>query len=131
MVAVHLHLLPNGRVLSWGRNGYPQIWNPATGNFTSVPSPVDIFCAGHAFLADGKLLVVGGHIEDNFGLPATNLFDAGLGNWTPSATMQRGRWYPTATTMAGGEVVITAGTDEDGGRMCPCPKSGPREPSGH
>ena len=27
--------------------------------------------------------------------------------------MQRGRWYPTATTMADGEVVITAGTDEE------------------
>ena len=105
-------------------------WNPATGNFTSVPSPVDVFCAGHAFLADGKLLVVGGHIETNFGLPATNLFDAGIGNWTPSAPMQRGRWYPTATTMADGEVVITAGTDENAANV-PVPEVGPREPSGH
>jgi hypothetical protein len=28
--------------------------------------------------------------------------------------MQRGRWYPTVTTMASGQMLITAGTDEEG-----------------
>ena len=28
--------------------------------------------------------------------------------------MDRGRWYPTNTTMGNGQVVITAGRDEDG-----------------
>ncbi len=77
VVAVHLHLLPDGRVLSWGRFGDPQIWDPASGAFTPAPIATDIFCAGHAFLADGRLLVAGGHISDNHGLPAANLFDPG------------------------------------------------------
>ena len=28
VVAVHLHLLPSGQVLSWGRAGEPQVWDP-------------------------------------------------------------------------------------------------------
>ena len=28
VVAVHLHLLPSGRVLSWGRVGEAQLWDP-------------------------------------------------------------------------------------------------------
>jgi hypothetical protein len=60
VVAVHLHLLPDGRVLSWGRIGTPQIWDPATGAFTEAATATDVFCAGHAFLPDGRLLVAGG-----------------------------------------------------------------------
>ncbi len=112
VVAIHLHLLPDGQVLSFGLTGYPQLWDPKTGEFRSVPAPINVFCSGHTFLADGRLLVVGGHISNNFGLPGTNLFDPQQGVWSPSATMPKGRWYPTATTMANGDVLITAGTDE-------------------
>jgi galactose oxidase len=114
VVAVHLHLLPDGRVLSWGRIGDPQVWDPATGLFTPAPSATDVFCAGHAFLADGRLLVAGGHISDNPGLPDANLFDAQTGEWTPVASMAHGRWYPTATTLADGRVLALAGQDENG-----------------
>src|SRR5262245_12882613 len=62
IVQVHLHLLVNGTVLSWGRYGDSQIWDPATGTFTSVALPAWLFCAGHDFLPDGRLLVAGGHI---------------------------------------------------------------------
>jgi len=68
VVAVHLHLLPSGRVLSWGRVGEPQLWDPSTGIFTSIPSSTMVFCSGHSFLADGRLLVTGGHLDDLRGL---------------------------------------------------------------
>src|SRR5438874_5700220 len=29
IVQLHLHLLPNGKVLSWGYTGNPQLWDPA------------------------------------------------------------------------------------------------------
>ena len=73
VVALHLSLLPDGRVLSWGHAGTPQVWDPATGEFLGVPSPALLFCAGHAFLPDGRLLVAGGHITDDHGLPDINL----------------------------------------------------------
>src|SRR5262245_28775348 len=72
IVQLHVHLLLDGRVLTWGHAGDPQIWDPASGAFTAVPSPSLLFCAGHDFLPDGRLLVAGGHISDFHGLPNTN-----------------------------------------------------------
>ena len=114
MVALHLSQLPDGRVLSWGHYGTPQVWDPSTGNFTSVPSPSLQFCAGHTFLGDGELLVSGGHITDDHGLPDENLFTAGTQSWSVTAPMRRGRWYPTDVTLGSGAVVILAGRDENG-----------------
>jgi hypothetical protein len=113
VVAVHLHLLSDGKVLSWGRIGDPYLWNPETGAFTTVPGSTMLFCSGHTFLGDGRLLVAGGHIDDGRGLPDANIFE-GAGAWTAVQPMSRGRWYPTTTTLANGEVVTLAGTDENG-----------------
>jgi hypothetical protein len=112
VVAVHLSLLPSGKVLSWGHAGVPQVWDPTTGVFTPIPSPALLFCAGHSFLSDGRLLVAGGHITDNHGIPDITIFGTGS-TWSSSTPMQRGRWYPTNTTMGYGQVVITAGKDQD------------------
>ena len=117
VVAVHLHLLPSSQVLSWGRVGEPQIWDPATGGFTAAASASRLFCSGHAFLADGRLLVTGGHISDHHGLPDANIFDAPTRRWTTVAPMSRGRWYPTSTTLPDGEVLTLAGRDEDGAEV--------------
>ncbi|MEP7227454.1 MAG: galactose oxidase-like domain-containing protein [Gemmatimonadales bacterium] len=114
VVAVHLHLLPSGQVLSWGRVGEPQVWDPATGEFTAAVSATMLFCSGHAFLPDGRLLVTGGHISDDHGLPDANIFDAATRGWTAVAPMARGRWYPTNTTLPDGEVLTLAGRDEAG-----------------
>lgn len=113
IVAIHVVLLPDGRVLSIGRTGTPEVWDPATNAFTSIPSPARLFCAGHVLLADGNVLVVGGHIKDGFGLPNMTVFSGATNAWTSDAPMPRGRWYPTATVTGTGEVVILAGTDED------------------
>jgi PKD repeat protein len=114
VVALHLHLLPDGKVLSWGRIGHPQVWNPATGVFTEVASQPELFCSGHAFLPDGRLLVSGGHISDDHGLPDNTIFTPGAQSWSRSTPMRRGRWYPTNTMLASGDVVIMAGRDEAG-----------------
>ena len=112
IVAVHMMLLPNGRVLSFGRT-VPQVWNPATGDFTTAPSPAKLFCGGQTLLSDGRVLVAGGHISNNHGLPNITLF-SGANVWTSGAPMARGRWYPTTTVMGNGDVVITAGRDQAG-----------------
>ncbi len=117
IVQLHLHLNLDGTVLSWGHDGDPQVWNPATGTFTAVPSPSLMFCAGHNFLPDGRLLVAGGHITDGHGLPNTNVFDPATDSWQQGSPMAKGRWYPTNTTLPNGEVVTIAGTDEGGANV--------------
>jgi hypothetical protein len=112
IVAIHVMLLPTGRVLSIGKTGTPQVWDPATGAFTPFPAPANLFCSGHALLSDGRVLVVGGHISEGRGLPNITLFSDATG-WISSTPMAQGRWYPTATTMGNGDVVITAGTNEN------------------
>jgi hypothetical protein len=114
VVAVHLHLMPSGQVLSWGLLGDPYVWNPATGVFAALPTSTALFCSGHTFLADGRLLVAGGHISNDHGLPDTNIFDDATRAWTAVLPMSRGRWYPTTTTLPNGEVVTVAGNDQDG-----------------
>ncbi|MGH7525260.1 MAG: galactose oxidase-like domain-containing protein, partial [Gemmatimonadales bacterium] len=114
VVAVHLHLLPDGRVLTWGRSNDPQIWDPATDGFTPVPSSTWVFCAGHALLPDGRLLVTGGHIADGLGLRDASIFDFQSGTWSRGPAMQWGRWYPTSTTLPNGEVLTLAGSDSAG-----------------
>jgi galactose oxidase len=113
IVAVHLHLLPNRKVLSWGKFGAPYVWNPASGVFTAVPPATRLFCSGHAFLPDGRLLVTGGHIDDDRGLADANIFSPSTATWTRVAAMERGRWYPTSTTLPNGEVLTVAGRDEE------------------
>jgi hypothetical protein len=114
VVAVHLTLMANGKVLSWGHTGNPQVWDPVIGTFTQVQEPVELFCAGHALTTDGRVVVAGGHITDDHGLPNMSIFTPGSQSWTQTAAMQRGRWYPTNTTTGNGEVVIIAGRDEAG-----------------
>jgi hypothetical protein len=116
VVAVHLHLLPSGQLLSWGRGqfGQPYLWDPVTGGFSAVPSTTDLFCSGHAFMADGRLLVTGGHIDEDHGLPDANIFDPATRQWITVEPMRRGRWYPTSTTLPDGEVLTLAGADEAG-----------------
>jgi hypothetical protein len=71
-----------------------------------------LFCAGHALMADGRLMVSGGHKADDRGLDVTNIFDPASQSWQPGLPkMAKGRWYPTVTTLADGRVVTVAGRD--------------------
>lgn len=131
VVVIHAHLLPNGKVLFWDRQqdwndgvgdalGFSQtyVWDPATGGYSSFPwnSTTNLFCSGHTFLPDGRLLVTGGHKEfDGVGEPHTNLFDPNTNTWSRGPDMNAGRWYPTATSLANGEAVVVSGNVGAGG----------------
>jgi len=111
IVAVHLSLLPDARVLSWGEAGEPQVWDPVSKAFTEVALGTELFCSGHTFLPDGRLLVTGGHQSDSHGLPDVNFFQRSTTTWSSGPTMAKGRWYPTTITLGSGEAVTLAGTD--------------------
>jgi len=112
IVAIHMHLLRTGKVLAWGRVGNPYVYDPANGSFKTVPVGSNIFCSGHAFLPDGRLLVAGGHISDNHGLPDGHLFNPSTMAWSKTANMRDGRWYPSATELSNGQVLAIAGKDQ-------------------
>jgi hypothetical protein len=124
LVAVTSVLLKDGRILMWdGGAGCigstsARVWDPATGVFTAVPLPYyvnvddDIWCSGQALLSDGRVLVVGGHDCDgpDLGIKMVNIFDPATMTWTRGPDMTYKRWYPTATTLADGRVLVTAGS---------------------
>jgi hypothetical protein len=113
-VAIHANLLPDGRVFTWGRSDHaPVLWNPVTNSFGSVNAPADLFCSGHAFLPDGRLLVSGGHSgTDNQGTKTTEIFDYATNSWVPGLPdMRNGRWYPSVLSLANGEMLTVSGGD--------------------
>jgi hypothetical protein len=113
---VHAHLLPTGQVMIWpgdaGISGdNPRLWNPADQSLTTPPAPgYDVFCSGHAFLADGRLFVAGGHIQNGVGLRKASFYDPFSNTWAPAPDMNAGRWYPTVTTLANGDALVVSGS---------------------
>jgi hypothetical protein len=114
VVGIHVHLLPTGKVLLWGRAGVAQLWDPnnQAAGFAPAAAPYTLFCAGHTFLSDGRLYVVGGHSVGTKGIPNTVLYDTTTGAWSMAGPMAQGRYYPTTTVLANGEVLAISGTDE-------------------
>jgi galactose oxidase len=116
VVAVDVQVLPTGKVLLWGDRGNAQIWDPANpgAGFTSVSKTYRIFCSGHTFLRDGRLLVTGGVIHGVTGDPRAVLFDPSSGSWIGAGPMAQGRYYPTATALPSGEILAVSGNDQNG-----------------
>jgi Domain of unknown function (DUF1929)/Glyoxal oxidase N-terminus len=132
-VAIHLHLLPESNtdralLLSYsddnsptGRYGgssksyvvsIPIAGAPAT-SWLSVPNTTtNLFCSGHTFLPDGRLLEMGGHIDYNYyGDSDVNVFSYGPPcSWQLQITaLNAGRWYPSVISLPNREVLIVAG----------------------
>jgi hypothetical protein len=113
LVAVHVTLMPNGKLLLMSRTQQPYVWDPTDPNsFTQVPTGTNLFCSGHTLMADGRVFVVGGHIAEDTGLPDANIFDPATNTWSRQPNMLKGRWYPTATVLSNGEILVTGGRDE-------------------
>ncbi len=109
----HLILLPTGKVLSWNEFDPKEmnLWDPETGAHSEAEHPgYNTFCAGHALLADGTLLVAGGHIDSNRGLKYASIYDPVRDSWTRLPDMNAGRWYPTNTALPNGDMLVIAGT---------------------
>ncbi len=74
-----------------------------------------LFCAGHTQMPDGRLMVTGGHKQDDVGIDVTNIFDPATASWVPGLPkMAHGRWYPTVTVLPDGRMLTMAGRDSAG-----------------
>ncbi|MEO8182910.1 MAG: galactose oxidase-like domain-containing protein [Deltaproteobacteria bacterium] len=129
VLPIHGALLHTGKVLFFaGSSNNParagvdfrsRVWDYAAGTFTAPATPIDFFCAGHSFLADGRLLVAGGTKEYDtghpfFGLVDTFVFHPASEQWRRMANMAGGRWYPTLVTLGNGNVLAMSGLGEHG-----------------
>jgi len=131
--AAHVALLRTGKVLLVAGSGNDpaafaagsfktSLWDPATGTTSAVATPWDAFCAGHAFLPDGRLLVAGGNSA--YPGPATNnanagtrksyIFDPATRRYEAQPDMAAARWYPTTVALGNGDVFTVGGLDERG-----------------
>ena len=135
IVAIHMHLLPNGKILIWQDDNNPnyppirqggstlaRVWDVSSGTFTDVNNTTrDLFCSGHSFLPDGRLLVAGGHdTMDGDGIPDTFIFNSSNNTWTQTnQPMAVGRWYPSTVTVANGEILVLDGAEIGGGTGTP------------
>lgn len=126
MVARHAGLLRTGNVLLIeGACGLPLsrtwLWNPYTRTMvTPAPAPPgnNLYCSGHSFLSDGRLLVAGGGGESNqFPKNRVWLFNPMTSTWdfTKDTTtlvqtmMNHDRWYPTCVSLGDDRVLIASG----------------------
>lgn len=135
---VHMALLHTGNVLAFSGSGndplyltspHPaEIFEPGeigTDNGRVFPLSNqgiegDIFCCGHVFLPNGKILVAGGTFKYDgsyfripippfSGLNQSYLFDPESLRWQRMANMKYSRWYPTCIMLADARVLVMAG----------------------
>jgi hypothetical protein len=134
-VAIHNVLLDNGQQLFFSpprddighQEGVEtERWDPETfASLGPAPDPPatdrsrNIFCAGQLQLADGRVLVAGGHAV----WPAVNyrstdwslrIYDPGAppstSSWSRLPDMTEPRWYPTLLMLPDGRVLICSGS---------------------
>ena len=101
------------------------VWHYPAAAYSQPPTPVDLFCCGHAFLPNGRLLASGGteKYDDFFGLKQAVTFDPHggppdpaspsgfVGAWIAEADMVGRRWYPTLVPLQDGRVLAVSGLD--------------------
>lgn len=116
IVGIHASLLSTGKVLLADRLDQVALWT-ASGGATPIAGPGhNLFCSGAAFLADGRLLIAGGHGDlhgapaaDGMGLAELVAFNPNTEAWQMLPEMNDGRWYPTVTTLSSGNALVISG----------------------
>ncbi|CAO5188786.1 Galactose oxidase-like Early set domain-containing protein [Frankia sp. AiPs1] len=137
--SIHAAMLRTGKVLLMAGSGNDKknfdakryetvLWDPVANTFQKIYTPWDLFCAGHAFLPNGDLLIAGGtkayevlaqdapdgKKKEYEGLKDAYLFDPITEHYTKTGFLRHARWYPTLVTLANGAVVAVSGLNEKG-----------------
>ena len=129
LIPIHVVLLPDGRVMSYGTDGQGNqtgqfnydVWNPTkgTGSASHLVLPnttgTDIFCSAQIIVpSSGAVLLTGGDRSvngvRNYSADDVNFFDY-LRNalYAAPQRMSALRWYPTVLTLANGKVLVLGG----------------------
>jgi len=138
--AVHSVQLNTGKVLLMAGSGNQwqnlqagkfttYLWDPTANTFTSIPTPSDMFCAGHTILANGNVLILGGTtsypqydangvlLHDFNGSKLAYIFNTATNAYQQTGSMANARWYPTAVTLGNGNVLVAGGLDDQAQKL--------------
>lgn len=135
---MHAFVMENGRVvfldkvenytqlqLPDGQFAYSSEFDPITSQVVPIAYDTNAFCSGGAFLADGRLVNVGGNAPLTFIDPTVgdgftairylrrSATDNNLngGAWSePGNKLDSARWYASAQTMADGTIFVASGS---------------------
>lgn len=120
----HMVMGKGGKILMVhrpGKNGTATslrsiLWDPSTDVRREIPTPTNLFCAGHVLMPDGRALIVGGTISYTpfKGAKTSYAFNFETEKYEVLPSMLKGRWYPSVVTMPDGREVIASGLDETG-----------------
>jgi hypothetical protein len=130
--AIHAVLMNNGDVLMIAGSGNDPdyfaagtfesaVYDPTTGTFTVIPTPSDMFCAGHVQLPNGQILILGGTAAypsadgstGYEGLDTSYVFDPTSETYIQVNNLNDGHWYPSATELGNGDVLSLGGLRAD------------------
>jgi hypothetical protein len=136
--AMHAGLMPNGKVFFLDKlenytqlrtaNGYYAMsseYDPITNTAVPLAYLTNAFCSGGTFLADGRVISVGGNapltwLDPNIGdgftairylqRSSTNASLNGQSWSEPGNKLASARWYATAQTMPDGTIFVASGS---------------------
>jgi YVTN family beta-propeller protein len=130
LIPVHMVLMPDGRVMSFGTNADGKqtgkfiydVWDPAAGlsngghTTPSNTTGTDLFCSSTLVLPQGgNVFIAGGDNWNGTGTTNTgnnnsNLFDYTSNTLTRQSDMNRARWYSSSIVLLNGEVYTQGGS---------------------
>jgi N-acetylneuraminic acid mutarotase len=103
-------LLPDGRVLiacgvTMGANATSVLYDPATDTWSAAGALLEPLGAGctATLLLNNKVLVVGSFASQ------AELYDPATNTWSSAGSLAQGRFSPSATLLANGQVLVAGG----------------------
>ncbi len=137
IIPIHVALLPDGRVLSFGTNQTGaqgaqliyDVWDPKIADIYTSHQTLnnttltDIFCGAASLIGEGpsvptsltrNMLITGGDAivsgMRNFSNKKVNVFNPGNNTLTASGTMNYPRWYHSMISLRNGDKLALGGT---------------------
>lgn len=130
IVAIHVALLPDGRVISYGtaeedptpRTLVYDLWTPALGQGASAhmllpnQTGADTFCAGQTLLPGSTALIIANgntaKATRRYGTRSIKSFDPANNQLSEQSENNVPRWYPTLLSLPDGRLVLLGGRQQ-------------------